>query len=150
MYTWLSSKRAPVPTIPQPVPTMLERLGDLRTLVGVRSAEGGIKRESVLVGAARRLEAAGLSTGSRSYMDATGAGGQVGFRVEAGRAHTNNDGLLAVLQAASDPQVRVLLLAVPDVYKGSVTAARAIDRVSWVLTTRGIELELLGVAILPY
>ena len=75
---------------------------------------------------------------------------RIALRVEAGRAHTNNDGLLAVFEAAANPDVDVLVLVVPTTYKGSVTADRVEQRIRWALSSPGIELALTGVALVSY
>ena len=150
MATWIGNKAFANHPVPGAVESVMSALGDLSKLPGLRSADGGIRREDVLVAMASRCQAAGLVPTPDAHTDGSDPTHRIGLRVEAGRAHTNNDGLLAVLEAAANPDVDVLVLVVPAFYKGSVTADRVEQRIRWAFSSPGIEVALTGVALLSY
>lgn len=150
MFTWIGNKAYVGHEAREAVQAVMRTLGDVSTLPGLRSSDGGIRRDDVLNALIDRRRRAGLADTPGSHFDALDRTHQIGLRVEAGRAHTNNDGLLAVLEAARHPEVDVLVLVVPTVYKGSVTADKVHERVRRVLASPGIELALTGVALTAY
>ena len=149
MTTWISHKPLHA-SAPDRVAEVVLALGALDRDQGFRDAEGGIQRAAVVEALRGRFTRAGLLMAPPSYMDALDTSRGIGLRVEAGRAHTNNDGLLAVLQAARDPAVRALVLVVPMVYKNSPCANRVYGRLLELLSGPGIDLELDGVALVAY
>lgn len=152
MFTWIGNKAYSGSDAPENVQGVMADLGDLARLSGLRSPDGGIKRDGVLKAVADRRRRAGLTdvVDAKSPLDALDRDRRIGLRVEAGRAHTNNDALLAVLGAAVNADVDVLVLVVPAVYKGSVTVDRVAERVHWLLHSPGIDLALTGVALTAY
>lgn len=135
--------------MPPSVRKVVDALGDAPGLPGVRDERGGIRRELVVNVLEGRWATAGVTAVPSSAVDGIGRDG-VAVRVEAGRAHTNNEGVVAVLEAAIDPRVSYLVLIVPEEYKGSVTAARVVERVERLFTSPGVMLDLQGVAVVAY
>lgn len=148
MYTWIGNNGGSA--VPDSVDRVMNAIGDVGALAGLRSPEGGIERDVVVDALSDRCRRAGLTAVRGSFLDGHDAVHRIGLRVEAGRAHTNNDGALAVLEAARRPEVDVLVLIVPALYKGSTTAERVRDRVRWLLDGGGIRLDLTGVALSTY
>lgn len=136
--------------MPTDVDEILRALGELTRVHGLRDEKGGIKREAVVDALQSRFSRAGLAPEPASYMDAIDKSRGIGARVEAGRAHMNNDGVLAVLEAARESRVRSLVLIVPAVYPSSPCAERVHQRLQWVLGSPGIALDLDGVALIDY
>lgn len=136
--------------MPEDVGEVLTALGRLDRIHSLRDDKGGIKREAVVEALHARFARAGLEPRAGSYMDALDTSRGIGLRVEAGRAHMNNDGVLAVLEAAREPSVRALVLVVPAVYPSSPCLERVHERLRWVLGSAGIALELEGVALVGY
>lgn len=150
MATWIGNKAFANHPAPSAVQNVMSALGDLSKLPGLRAPDGGIRREGVIAAMASRCHGAGLMSTPESHNDSADPIRRIALRVEAGRAHTNNDGLLAVFEAAANPDVDVLVLVVPTTYKGSVTADRVEQRIRWALSSPGIELALTGVALVSY
>jgi hypothetical protein len=75
---------------------------------------------------------------------------RTGIAVQAGRAWMNNEALLAVLAAATDPHVDWLVLVVPDQYMGSVQASNITTQLEALGRAEGVDLELQGVAVVAF
>lgn len=150
VFTWIGNRAYAGHEAPDAVQEVMRLLGDISVLPGLRSADGGIKRDDVLDALVERRKRAGLADERGSHFDALDRSHRIALRVETGRAHTNNDGLLAVLETARHPGVDVLVLVVPTDYKGSVTADKVRERVQWLLSGPGIDLALTGVALTGY
>jgi hypothetical protein len=149
MVTWIATARGDGQSPPDPVLSVVEGLGDLGDLSGVQDVKGGIRRDDVVRVLSSRWASIGVRPLSGSRMDGLHPSG-VAVRVEAGRAHTNNDGVIAALEAALDPRVTALVLVVPAAYKGSVTAEKVEERLRRYLSAPGIKLDVQGVAVLAY
>jgi len=129
---------------------LIDAIGDVRDLRSVRDDQGGLKRLDVVRALSPRWQRAGYATLPDSYVDAQHTDTAIGVRVEAGRAHTNNDGLVAVLEAAIDPSLRALLLIVPEDYKRSSTAPKVEMRLRRLVSNERVTLDLLGVGLISY
>lgn len=70
--------------------------------------------------------------------------------VQAGRAWSNNGGLVAVLAAAADPETQWLALIVPERYMGGAQRINIVDQVEQLARSPGIKLELDGVMVVSY
>lgn len=128
------------------------RLPDMAATVG---PSGGLKRDDLLRTIAPVARAYGLGvpeqrTFAGSEIDLLSTSARAAVSVQAGRAKTNNGGLLAVLAAAAMPTVDWLILIVPERYKGSTTAPPVRHDVHALARSGGIELDLSGVVILSY
>lgn len=146
MAVWLTSGVGPSATPPD-VEDVVAMIGHLQ---GMRDDRGGIERMRVVERVRERVGHLGLFETQGSYFDAVHDRLGIAVRCEAGRAHTNNDGLLAVLEGAADPDVRRLVLVVPEQYKGSATQAPLLRRLRWLFRADGIQLSLEGVAVVGY
>jgi hypothetical protein len=70
--------------------------------------------------------------------------------LQAGRAHTNNGALLALLAAAALRPVDWVVIAVPEAYKGGAQAAPIATQLGEIVRARGIALELDGAVMVSY
>lgn len=147
--TWISNRSYSADTPPSVLQPTLLGIEDLSQLPNLRSVEGGISRDAVVSALASSCRRVGL-VHAREGFDAYSRSARVALRVEAGRAHTNNDGLVALLSAAADPAVDFLILVVPNSYKGTITAPKVEARIRWALSSNGILLSLNGVAVIGY
>lgn len=147
MSTWIAHKAA---TAPVSLEAVQSQLRDMDRLHALRDDSGGIRRDAVIKELMPRFARAGLVESSDSYLDFVDVAHGIAARVEGGRAHTNNDGLLAVLEGARDPSARTVLLVVPRTYKGSACADPMTGRLSRLLGGPGIDLDLDGVAVVAY
>lgn len=80
----------------------------------------------------------------------TAENGRVSFSAHGGRAHTNNEVVIAVLAAAASPSVRTHVALVPARYKNTHTAIRARDQLASLLDQPGVSLELDHVVLMVY
>lgn len=150
MWTWIANAFDPAGRAPAPLADLAESLGDLRRLSGLRTEEGGIERERVTRAIAAQCLAMGLHEDKAGFMDFVDVAQSIGVRTEAGRALTNNGAVIAVLRAAQDPDVRRLVLVVPQAYKSSAVFPAVNAQIVELLNGRGVALALDGVALLPY
>ncbi len=150
MFSWIGNKAFAGHDAPDNVKTALAALGDLADVPGLRAPKGGIDRQHVVDRLQERVTRAGLLAALDSYFDGLNRHQRLAMRVEAGRAHTNNDALLATLEAARDPRVDVLLLVVPVRYKSGAVVDPVKARLRTVLNSPGIDLALTGVALTAY
>jgi hypothetical protein len=149
MTTWIPNRSYSADAPPDVLRTMFLGLEDIWQMSHLRTVEGGISRNAVVDAISSSCRRVGL-VDSREGFDAYSASSRIGMRVEAGRAHTNNDGLVAVLSAAADGAVDFLILVVPIAYKGTLTAPKVDARIRWVMASSGIQLSLDGVAVVGY
>jgi len=70
--------------------------------------------------------------------------------IQAGRAATNNGGLLATLAAASCEDVDWLVLLVPERYKNSATGAAVEKHLRDLAVAHGVRLDLQAVVLVQY
>jgi hypothetical protein len=73
---------------------------------------------------------------------------RIAVTVQAGRAWTNNEALLAVLAAAGQPAVDWLVLPVPMIYKGSAQYPQIVQQLQALATADGVGLDLKGLVVL--
>jgi hypothetical protein len=124
----------------------------LRALIDVG---GGIKRQPLVEAVAdilggQAVARSAFSHFSASELDLTLRGGATAVSVQAGRALTNNGGVIALLAASAAPAVRQLLLLVPERYKGSVTASRVLQQLLELRDAPGVTLDLDTVVLHAY
>ena len=150
MFAWIGNKAFAGHDAPDNVKAALEALGDLAEVAGLRAPKGGISRQHVVERLGEIVTRAGLTVAPDSYFDGLNREQRLALRVEAGRAHTNNDALLATLEAARDPHVDVLLLVVPVRYMSGAVVDPVKARLKTVLNSPGIDLALTGVALTAY
>ena len=144
------------PELPSHVTDLAEaaeaRAGDLRATEDVK---GGLRRDDLLAALAPVVRASGLTVTERESfaareVDAVDATDAVALSVQAGRARTNNGGLLAVLAAAAMDDVSWLLLLLPQHYKNSVAAQPVTDDLERLARTPGVRLALEAVVVITY
>lgn len=70
--------------------------------------------------------------------------------VQAGRAATNNGGLVSLLAAAARPQVDWLILVLPERYKGATTYGVVLRQLRALSRADGIDLDLVGVTLIGF
>jgi hypothetical protein len=70
--------------------------------------------------------------------------------IQAGRAATNNGGLVSVLAAAARPDVDWLILVLPERYKRGPTYGDVLKQVSALSGADGIDLDLVGVTLIGF
>lgn len=150
MFSWIGSKAFAGHDAPDAVRTAMTALGDLTELSALRSPEGGIDRRHVVQRLSGRAAVAGLHADPGSLFDGIDLPHRLALRVEAGRAHTNNDAVMAVLEAARDPRIDMLLLVVPVRYKSGAVVDPVRERLTALLQSAGIDLALTGVALSSY
>lgn len=148
--TWIPAGSTAGDIPPASLVRIAEELGDLAALPGLRDHNEGIKREVVVDVLSPRWHGAGVVAAEGMHADGVHRRERLAVRVEAGRAWTNNDGLLAVLETAMDPDVSTLLLVVPVTYKGSACMSRIVEQVRRVLSGHGVSVDLVGVGVLGY
>lgn len=125
------------------------------SLRGTQSDKGGLKRAPLravlhaLVGEHARHPPAGATFAS-DQIDLMLADAPVGIAVHAGRAWMNNEALLAVLGAACAPAVDWLILVVPQSYMGSAQHPHIVQQIASLAAASGVDLDLQGVAIVPF
>jgi hypothetical protein len=144
----------------------------LTSLDGIRqqlrsatSSDGGIRRNDVL--ALLRPHLLGLdftveSNESGAVRMPTGkdaddvdfaafhTGSAIALTVHGGRAWNNNEATVAVLKMAAARRVRTGVIVLPEFYKGTASAAKAIDFLQRLAAWDGVRLDLDGVAALVY
>ena len=147
---WIPAGSAAGPIPPPVVSLVAAELGELAALIGLRDDEGGIRRGAVVEVLSRRWHGAGVVPAPDLHADGVHPQERLAVRVEAGRAWTNNDGLLAVLETAVDPDLSSLLLVVPVTYKGSACFTPVVQQLRRLLSGRGVSLDLTGVGVLGY
>lgn len=119
------------------------------------TADGGINRSAVAAVVEPLLRDAGFRRGSEATLtpkelDYSAPSLLAVLSVQAGRAATNNGGLLATLAAASCEDVDWLVLLVPEQYKSS-SAGNAVERqLRDLAVAHGVRLDLMGVLLVRY
>jgi hypothetical protein len=149
MAIWIGSPSGPE-EMPPDVEDVAAVLGRLDRVTRLRDERGGIQRQDVVDYVTGRVLEVGLLPTAGVHADAVHDRLGVAVRCEAGRANTNNDGVIAVLEASVDPLVRRLILVVPHQYKGTSTVDPVVRRIRWLMRSRGITLDLDGVAVVAY
>lgn len=153
MATWLPVRDAPSTPAVLEVAKAVERAAP--RLRAAEGETGGLSRARLIKAVVPSLAAFDLTdkevdSFSGREIDLWSAASGIAVSVQTGRAYTNNGALLAVLAAASHRPVDWLVIAVPDAYKGGAQAEPVVIQVRHLLRTRGITLDLDGVAIVPY
>lgn len=144
------------PTVPARVASIATELELRRRAVRETfSPEGGINRQAVGGVLDSTLRAAGFMAGSPATLspkelDYTSVDLWTAVSIQAGRAMTNNGALLAVLAAASCPDVDWLILLVPERYKNSATYDAVLRQMKDLEVAAGIRLDLQGVLLVEY
>lgn len=125
-------------------------------MASAESPGGGLRRLDLLatVGDVAKnldLQLSDAATYGAAEIDLVGHRQRVAVSVQAGRAWTNNGALVAVLGAACFPGIDWLVAAVPERYKGTVTARRIQRDISALAASaNGVRLDLKGVLILSF
>jgi hypothetical protein len=70
--------------------------------------------------------------------------------IQAGRAATNNGGLVSVLAAAARPDVDWLILVLPERYKRGSTYGIVLKQIGALSGADGIDLDLAGVTLIGF
>jgi len=144
-------------------PAVPEGIGDAVAVIESAEAQvratltetGGIHRSTV----ASVLEPSLRRSGFRVGSDATFGSTEIDFSapsllaalsIQAGRAATNNGGLLATLAAASCEDVDWLVLLVPERYKNSATGDAVEKQLRNLAVAHGVRLDLQAVLLVRY
>jgi hypothetical protein len=127
----------------------------LGTFANTATDAGGLRRDRLREVAAEILglsaAPAPLSGGlAHGQLDFYVPDGCIAVAVQAGRAWTNNEALLAVLAAASQPAIEWLVLLVPMIYKRSAQYPPIVQQLQALAAADGVDLDLKGVVLLGY
>jgi len=155
MYDWIFFNHA-TDGPPAPVIDLAHDLGNrLPSLATTETATGGLHRVDLLgaVGPVARAHSLGVpdrETFAATEVDLVERLTGVAVSVQTGRARTNNAALLAALAAASMPDIRWLILLVPERYKGTTTGKPVRGDLARLAQSTGVHLELDGVLLLTF
>jgi len=124
-------------------------------LSGVAGPTDGLRRLDLLaslapVARAFHLEVPELTSYGGTEIDICHRTGRLAISVQTGRARTNNGALVAVLAAASAPDVDWLIALAPTRYKETPTAQPVRQNLRSLATAAGVDLELKGALVLDY
>jgi hypothetical protein len=153
MATWYTLRSATPSGIALELAEVLENLAPRMRLT--QGETGGLTRARLVKAVGPALVRFDLtdkevdSFNSRE-IDLWSAASGLAISLQTGRAHTNNGALVAVLAAAAHRSVDWLVLGVPEAYKGGAQAAPVSLQIGELLRTRGIALDLDGVALVAY
>lgn len=152
----LISFSATSPVVPGSLVAVVDALETRRgSIRATFTADGGINRRDV----AREIDPLLRTQGFRAGSDATLSPREIDYMassllaalsIQAGRAATNNGGLLATLAAASCEDVDWLVLLVPERYKNSATGAAVEKHLRDLAVAHGVRLDLQAVVLVQY
>lgn len=142
--------------VPAEIEDVVARIEAVRAHVRATFTDGGGINRSAVVSV---LEPIVREAGFRSGSEATLSPREIDFSapsllaalsVQAGRAATNNGGLLATLAAASCEDIDWLVLLVPEQYKASAAGVAVQRQLRDLAVAHGVRLELQGVLLVQY
>lgn len=155
MHPWIFLRGGPQ-SIPDAVAALAADLTlCLPAMAATETPNGGLHRIDLLGALASAIRGHGLGvpdggTFALREIDLVGWKPRVAVTVQTGRARTNNGALLAVLAAASLPDVRWLIAIVPERYKGSMTARPVHEDLRHLSRSQGVSLDLSGILVLSF
>lgn len=144
------------PVLPSEV---TEVVSAVRTLASELSRtvapDGGIRTQALVETLTPSLLVLGVTPGfsgsfATAQVELSSVDRRVAVSVRTGRAATNNDALLAVLAAASSPDVQWAIIVLPERYKGNQTYAAVLRQLGELRAARGIHLDLRGVVLVSF
>jgi hypothetical protein len=141
--------------LPERMKDVVSRLVDhSKTIRATEGPKGGLKRRDLVgaVGAALDLRPRPVTGSSfaAGQLDFEIASDRLAVAVHTGRAWMNNEALLSVLAAASDPALDWLVLVVPQKYLGGGQYPYIVKQLQALANSSGVDLELQAVTIIPY
>lgn len=144
------------PVVPGSLVTLVNALEVRRSAIRATfTADGGINRRDVAQEIDPLLRAEGFRAGSDATLsprelDYMADSQLAALSIQAGRAATNNGGLLATLAAASCEDVDWLVLLVPERYKNSATGDAVEKQLRDLAVAHGVRLDLQAVVLVRY